>query len=81
MFKKTFQGNLIIPVHEVARGNHKAIIKEGFCWYFNKVQKITSDYNCKLHQWLRRVFFALYYWNEVPVDGTDIYLSVVDIGI
>ena len=30
IFKKTFQGNLINPVHEVTRGNHKEIRNEGF---------------------------------------------------
>ena len=30
MFKKNFQETLPIPVHEVARGNHKAVINEGF---------------------------------------------------
>ena len=30
MFKKNFQETLPIPVHEIARGNHKAVINEGF---------------------------------------------------
>ena len=30
MFKKQFQETLLIPVHVVARGNHKAIRNEGF---------------------------------------------------
>ena len=30
IFKKTFQESLLIPVHAVARGNHKTIINEGF---------------------------------------------------
>ena len=30
MPKKTFQEALLIPVHAVTKGNHKAIINEGF---------------------------------------------------
>ena len=30
LFKKTFQDNLLIPVHAVARGNHKEIRNEVF---------------------------------------------------
>ena len=30
MSKKTFQETLLIPVHTFSRGNHKAIINEGF---------------------------------------------------
>ena len=42
MFKKTFHETLLIPVHAVARGNHKETINEGFCCYSNKVHKINS---------------------------------------
>ena len=71
---------MLIPVHAVANGNHKAIINEGFNRYFNKVQKIKSADKGSLHQWLQGVLFALYAWNEGPVDGTDIARSVVAIG-
>ena len=37
MFKKAFQATLIVPVHEVARDNHKTIINEGFHRYLNKL--------------------------------------------
>ena len=40
-FKKTFQETLLISVHAVERGNHKAIRNEGFHRYLNKVQKIN----------------------------------------
>ena len=72
IFKKTFQETLLIPVHEVARGNQKAIIYEGFHRYFNKVQKINSEDNFSLHQWLKGVLFVLYASNAGPVDRTDI---------
>ena len=36
-FKKTFQKTLLIPVHAVARVDHKSIRNEGFCRYLNKV--------------------------------------------
>ena len=77
MFKKFFQETLLIPVHALASGNHNAIINEGFRWYLNKVQKINSAYKVILHQWLQGVFSALYAWNAGPVDGTDVYQSVV----
>ena len=50
IFKKTFQDTLIIPVHEVSRGNHKAVINERFHRYLKKVQKINSSYKGSLHQ-------------------------------
>ena len=77
MFKKTFQETLLIPVHSVARGNHKAIINKGFCRYLNKAQKMNSADQGSIHQWLQGVVFALYTCNEGPVDGTDISQSVV----
>ena len=81
MFKKTFQENLLIPVHAVTRVNHKAIINEGFHRYLNKVQKINSSDKGSLHQWVQGIFFALYACNAGPVDGIDISQSVVAIGI
>ena len=72
IFKKTFQETLIIPVHEVARGNHKEIINEGFNMYLNKVQKINSEDKGSLQKWLQGVLFALYAWNADPVDRTDL---------
>ena len=33
-----------------------------------------------LQQWFQGVIFAMYTWNAGPVDGTDIYQSVVAIG-
>ena len=45
---------------------------KGFRRYFKKVQNINSEDNISLHQWLQGVLFALYAWNEVPVDGTNI---------
>ena len=80
MLKNTFQENLLIPVHSVARGNQKAIINEGFHSYLNKIQKINSEYKGSLHKWLQGVLFALYAWNSGPLNGTDISQSTVDIG-
>ena len=79
MFKKTFQGTLLISIHTVARGKYKAIRNEGFHRYLNKVQKINSADKVILHQWLHGVLFALYAWNAGPVDWTDITYSVVSI--
>ena len=45
----------------------------------NKVHKINSADKGSLHQLFQGIFFALYIWNSVPVDGTYITLSVVDI--
>ena len=72
MFKKTFQETLLIPVHAVAWGNHKAIINEGFHRYLKKLQKINSMDKGSLQQWLQGLLFALYAWNAGPVDGTEI---------
>ena len=52
MSKKTFKETLIIPVHAVSRGNHKAIRIEGFHRYLNEVKKIKSADKSILHQWL-----------------------------
>ena len=72
MFKKTFQETVLIPVHAVSTGNHKSIRNEGFHRYLNKLQKINSVDKVSLHQWLQGVLFAIYDWNTVPVDETDI---------
>ena len=79
IFKKTFQETLLITVHEVARRKHKAIINEGFHRYLKKVNNINSMDKAIPHQWFQQVFFALYAWNAGQVDGTEIYLSIVDI--
>ena len=39
--KNISQETLLIPVHEVTRGNHKEIRNEGFHRYLDKVQKIN----------------------------------------
>ena len=70
MSEKTFQETLIIPVHAVARVNHKVIINEGFHRYLNKFQKINSTDKGSLHQFLPGLLFALYDWNSGPVDRT-----------
>ena len=49
------------------------IINEGFNCYVNKAQKVNSEENGRLHQCLQGVFFALYNWNAVPLDGTYRY--------
>ena len=79
MSKRMFQETLLIPVHAVSRGNHKAIRNKGFHWYLNKVQNINSADKGSIHQWLQGLFFTLYAWNAGPVDGTDIARSVVAI--
>ena len=79
MFNNTFQDTLLIPVHAVARGNHKEIINEGFHRYLKKVQKINSVDKGSLHQWLQCVLFSMYDWNSCTADGTDIAQSVVAI--
>ena len=72
MFRKDSQEILSIPVHAVARGNHKVIINEGFRRYLNKLHKINSADKGSFHQWLQGIFFALYAWNSGSVDGTNI---------
>ena len=72
MFNETFQDTLITPVHAVARGNHKAIINEGFHRYFNKAQNINSADKGSLRQFLQGLLFEMYAWNLDPVNGTDI---------
>ena len=37
MYKKTSQETLLIPDNEVARGNHKTVINEGFHRYLKEV--------------------------------------------
>ena len=80
IFNKAFQDILLIPVHAVASRNHKAIIKEGFHRYLNKVKKINSEDKGSLNQWLKGILLRLYAWNKGQVDRTDIYRSVVAIG-
>ena len=72
MFKNTFQEALLILVQAVSRGDHKAIINEGFHCYLIKFHKIHSADKGDLNQWLQGVFFTLYACNAVPVYGTDI---------
>ena len=60
MLKITFQETSIIPVHVVAKGNHKEIINKEFNLYLKKFQKINAYEKGSLHQWLHGVFFALY---------------------
>ena len=68
IFRENVQKTLLIQVNAVARVKHKAIINEVFHWHLNKVHNINSVYKVSLRQWLQGVFFALYAWDEVPVD-------------
>ena len=77
LLRKTSQETLLIPVHAVSGGNHKAIINEGFHRYFNKVQKISSADKGSLHQWLQGILFALYALNAGLVYITEITQSFV----
>ena len=56
MSKKPFQDTLLILVHTVARGDHKAIINKVFHLYLNKVQKINSAEKGSLQKWLQGLF-------------------------
>ena len=72
MFRKSFQENLLIPVHAVKRRKHNSMINEGFHSYLNKVQNINSEDKGSLCQWFQGVLFVMYAWNVGPVDRTDI---------
>ena len=61
------------------KGEPKINYKRRVCCYLKKVQNINSAEKCSLHQWLQGLFFALHPCNLVPVDGTEIAWSVVDI--
>ena len=65
IFNKNFQGTLPIPVHAVERGNHKAIINEGFHCYLNKLPKINSAEKGSLHQWLQGIGSTMSLW-KIP---------------
>jgi RNase H-like domain found in reverse transcriptase/Integrase zinc binding domain/Reverse transcriptase (RNA-dependent DNA polymerase) len=78
-FKQLFS-LLMIPIHQVARENHKAIRNERFHRYLNKVQRINTSDTGSLFRWKQGVLFALYSWNASPIDGTDISRSSVAIG-
>ena len=80
IFKKTIHNTLLIPVHVVTWVNNKKIMNEGFHCYLNKLPKINSAEKGSLHQWLQGICFEFYAWNKRPVDGTDIFQPVVDIG-
>ena len=79
MFKKKFQEILLIPVHVVARCNHKEMRNNGFHCYLNKAQSINSLDKGSLHQYLQGLFFVWYALNVGPVDGTYIALLIVAI--
>ena len=81
VFKNTFQDNLLVPIHAVARANQESIIIERFNIHLNKVQKMNSAEKFIIHQCLKGLFFFLYVFNLVLVDGNDIYQSVVIINI
>ena len=70
---------MLIPVHIVARVNHKAIRDGGFHRYLNKVQRINSSDRGRLCQWLQGVFIELYAFNAGPLDEMNIARSVVAI--
>ena len=80
MFKKNFQYTLLLLVHVVAMGTHKAIINEVFHCYINKYKKVKTADKGRLHQWLQGLFIALYAWSSGTVDGNGIAWSVVSIG-
>ena len=77
VFRKTFEETLLMRVHAVGRGNQNSIINEGFHCYLKKIHKLNLAYKVSLRLWLQGLFFVLYAWNSVPVDGTDISESVV----
>ena len=51
------------------QGNYKLRV----LWVLEQGKNIKSSDKGKLHQCLKGVFFALYAWNAVPIDGIDIY--------
>ena len=79
-FQENFQKTLLLPIHAVARVNQTEIRNEGFDRYLKNPQKINSEYKGSLHQWVQGLFSALYACNVGPVDGTEMALSVLDIG-
>ena len=71
---------LLIPVHMVAPENHKTIWNEQFHHHLNKVECINTADKGLYHQWWQGVMFALYAWNALPINGTDILRSFVAVG-
>ena len=55
------------------QGNYKLRVS----LVLEKLQKINPVDKGSLRQWLQGVLFALYDWNEGPVDRTEITISVV----
>jgi hypothetical protein len=78
VFKQLFS-LLMIPIHQVARENHKAIRNERFHRYLNKVQRINTADTGSLFRWKQGVLFSFYAWNASPIDGTDISRCLVAI--
>ena len=58
--------------------NTRQLKTKGFHNYLSKVKEIKPSNKVRLQKCLQGVFFALYDWSAGPVDGTDIYQSVVD---
>ena len=66
-------------MHTIIRDNHKAVINNGFCRKFIKVQKIKIADKGRIHQLFQGVLFELYAWNADPVYRTDRAWSMIDI--
>jgi hypothetical protein len=53
-FKELFS-LLLIPIHQVSRGNHKAIRNQRCHCYLNKIQRINTADTGSLFRWMQGV--------------------------
>ena len=78
-FKATFvevTDLLQLNRHELAKGNHKAMLVERFNRYLNKVLKIFSNERASNRTYVEGALLAAYAWNGAPISGTDISKSL-----
>ena len=66
--------------HELAKGNHKAMLVERFNRYLNKVMKIFSNERASNRTYIEGALLAAYAWNSSPISGTDISKSLLVMG-
>ena len=82
-FKATFSevtDLLNLNKHELAKGNHKAMLVERFNRYLNKVLRIFSNERASNRTYVEGALLAAYAWNSAPISGTDISKSLLVMG-
>ena len=82
-FKSTFSeviSLLNLNKYELSKGNHQAMLVERFNRYLNKAMKIFTNERNSTRTYVEGALLAAYAWNSSPINGTDIFMSLLVIG-